>query len=532
MALYLTFPKQFYVNSAGQPYPAAKMHTYRAGTTTNLATYTTAALGTPHANPVVADSNGIFPAIYVDPNSGYDLKVVLKDQADVTLYTEDNIPATPWNRAQIGQLLYPRTPAEIAAGVTPTYYYYEPTDPRRFAFDAANTGAQNKTALESALAAIAPPSSTAGSGGGTLYFQAGLFLLDPGIIVPDWVCLIGAANRGTVFKKTSASTLLTLGDFVVMENIRIDQNSYANPAVYMPAASQFQRMTNCETANSPGPSIGFDVAGGSGFSAVSCDFTTSASIMAGAAVEVTSGSYTPGGLAYPHHFLACHGAGSTLIDMAGMNNLDLVACRSEGLMCSSGAGNLHVVGCRVGSTGSTLVWEGIDSGQFIGNSIGQDIELSNCDAIWWFSECPAQEVVETGTSAGNHLYLSNLDWAPTWTAASSNPAIGNGTIAASYSREGRKITASIQITMGSTTTYGTGRWRISKPLTTDTRVCIGSAFITDADTGIRYHAMVLNEATTYWTLFISGGTTSVDATTPITWAAGDTLWMTVDGWLP
>lgn len=94
MALYLTFPKQFYVNSAGQPYPAAKMHTYRAGTTTNLATYTTATLGTPHANPVVADSNGIFPAIYVDPNSGYDLKVVLKDQADVPLYTEDNIPAT------------------------------------------------------------------------------------------------------------------------------------------------------------------------------------------------------------------------------------------------------------------------------------------------------------------------------------------------------------------------------------------------------------------------------------------------------
>lgn len=94
MALYLTFPKQFYVDSSGQPYPAAKLHTYRAGTTTNLATYTTAALGTPHANPVVADSNGIFPAIYVDPNSGYDLKVVLKDQADVPLYTEDNIPAT------------------------------------------------------------------------------------------------------------------------------------------------------------------------------------------------------------------------------------------------------------------------------------------------------------------------------------------------------------------------------------------------------------------------------------------------------
>lgn len=531
MALYLTFPKQFYVNSSGQPYPAAKMHTYRAGTTTNLATYTTATLGTPHANPVVADSNGIFPAIYVDPNSGYDLKVVLKDQSLNTLYTEDNIPATPWNQAQLGKILYPRTAAEIAAGVTPTYYYYEPGDVRRYGFDQSNTGTQNKTALELALAVVEPPSSTAGSGGGTLYFQAGLFLLDPGVTVPDWVCLIGAANRATVFKKTSAGTLLTLGDFVVIENVRIDQNSYASPAVYMPAASQFQRMTNCETANSPGPSIAFDVEGGLGFSAVSCDFTTSAAIMSGAAVEVTTGTYTPGGLAYPHHFLACHGAGSTLIDMAGMNNVDLVSCRSEGLMCSSGAGNVHVLGCRIGSTGSTLVWEGIDSGQFIGNSIGQDIELSNCDAVWWFSECPGQGVVETGTSAGNHLYLSNLDYTPTWTAASSNPSIGNGTIAATYSREGRKVTTSIQITMGSTTAYGSGRWRFSKPYTTDTRATIGNAFITDSDTGNRYHAMVFNESTTYWTLFIPGGTTSVDATTPITWASGDTLWITVEGWL-
>jgi hypothetical protein len=45
-----------------------------------------------HANPVVADSNGIFPAIYISPSSGYDLKVILATSADVELYTEDNIP--------------------------------------------------------------------------------------------------------------------------------------------------------------------------------------------------------------------------------------------------------------------------------------------------------------------------------------------------------------------------------------------------------------------------------------------------------
>lgn len=94
MALYLTLPRAFHVNSAGQPYAAAKLYTYRAGTTTALAVYTTAALSVAHSQPVEADANGIFPAIYVDPNSGYDMKIVLKTSGGGTLYTEDNIPST------------------------------------------------------------------------------------------------------------------------------------------------------------------------------------------------------------------------------------------------------------------------------------------------------------------------------------------------------------------------------------------------------------------------------------------------------
>src|SRR5690349_20190299 len=90
MLLYL--PRQFHVASDGQPYSAAKLYTYRATTTTPLDVYTTSALNVAHANPVEADANGVFPAIYVNPASGYDLKVILTTSADVEIYTEDNIP--------------------------------------------------------------------------------------------------------------------------------------------------------------------------------------------------------------------------------------------------------------------------------------------------------------------------------------------------------------------------------------------------------------------------------------------------------
>lgn len=85
-------PRQFHVASNGTPYASARLYTYRANTITPLDVYTTIDYDTEHANPVEADANGIFPAIYIDPDSGYDLKIELKTSADVLIYTEDDIP--------------------------------------------------------------------------------------------------------------------------------------------------------------------------------------------------------------------------------------------------------------------------------------------------------------------------------------------------------------------------------------------------------------------------------------------------------
>jgi hypothetical protein len=69
--------------------PNGRLHTYTAGTTTNLATYTDASGGTANANPVVLDSGGAAD-VWLLPTSLY--KLVLKDSTDTTtLWTVDNI---------------------------------------------------------------------------------------------------------------------------------------------------------------------------------------------------------------------------------------------------------------------------------------------------------------------------------------------------------------------------------------------------------------------------------------------------------
>lgn len=79
------------VNANGKPYAGAKLYTYQAGTTTPLASYANSNLTTPHTNPVIADANGTFPAIYLQKQS---YKLRLETSAGVLIDETDNVDST------------------------------------------------------------------------------------------------------------------------------------------------------------------------------------------------------------------------------------------------------------------------------------------------------------------------------------------------------------------------------------------------------------------------------------------------------
>lgn len=78
-------PKSQWFNSSGAPLSGGKIYTYIAGTSTAKDTYSDHLGTTPNANPVILDSRGE-ATIYWDGS----YKVIVKDSADVTLYTLDN----------------------------------------------------------------------------------------------------------------------------------------------------------------------------------------------------------------------------------------------------------------------------------------------------------------------------------------------------------------------------------------------------------------------------------------------------------
>ncbi|MCH9839309.1 hypothetical protein K0U83_26845, partial [bacterium] len=87
MAALMPQGKQQYFTAGGIPLVGGKVYTYAAGTTTPLATYTTAAAGTPNANPVILDSRGEASIFF----SAANYKIVVKDSLDSTIWTQDNL---------------------------------------------------------------------------------------------------------------------------------------------------------------------------------------------------------------------------------------------------------------------------------------------------------------------------------------------------------------------------------------------------------------------------------------------------------
>lgn len=125
-------------------------------------------------------------------------------------------------------------------------------------------------------------------------------------------------------------------------------------------------------------------------------------------------------------------------------------------------------------------------------------------------------IVSTGLGAWT-------SYIPTWTSSGTAVSLGNGTITGAYAKVGRIVHWRFSLTMGSTTTYGTGNYFISLPtaaLALSTLPLCNSVIV-DTSAGTRY-SRTGHLWTTTTALFGSEGGTIVGQLAPMTWANTDT----------
>lgn len=119
---------------------------------------------------------------------------------------------------------------------------------------------------------------------------------------------------------------------------------------------------------------------------------------------------------------------------------------------------------------------------------------------------------------------------PTWTGTTTNPLIGNGTIAGAYRQIGKTLDVRYRIAMGATTTYGVGTWKLRLPNSLSAvagTTQLGQAWATDFGTGY-VHGVALvgtDPSADFDDIVISttGSATLWGQLAPFTWAASDIL---------
>ena len=139
--------------------------------------------------------------------------------------------------------------------------------------------------------------------------------------------------------------------------------------------------------------------------------------------------------------------------------------------------------------------------------------------------------------AGNVLTAAELNgigewttYTPTWTASTTNPTLGNGSLVGRYSRIQNLIYVQFFLSFGSTTTPGSGVYEIGLPVTGATELVgyssLGSGYVLDSSSAnVTTVTVSGNNNTTNVIMKYTGGSFgNVSSTTPFTWTNQDAMY--------
>lgn len=228
-----------------------------------------------------------------------------------------------------------------------------------------------------------------------------------------------------------------------------------------------QKFRNCWGYGMAGPVVDFTVAdAGNKSTFTDCTFqrqtSTNAAVVLPANAAETTGA---------RDFVACHADGGTLIAFNKSANTRVIGGDCTTLDFSGSAGislRAAIEGMRIANGGSTMSILGNDV-SMRGCIHGGSIELGASSSRNWIEPgvlATGAIITDLSTATGedvNRISNYGLTGDPVWLADTTNPTFGNALRNCRVSFFGRHILFTGEITMGSTTGYGSGNWFVRPP---------------------------------------------------------------------
>ena len=473
--------------------------------------------------------------------------------------------------------IWVRTAAEIAAGVTPTNYAYPECLVDRY-------GTNTTPGTTDMTAAINAAVSVAAQGAGPVRFLPSTYAHATTLVWQNGIVYQGSGINKTKLLYTGTSDQIqvnnpinssTLANYDVRDMWLESQTATAGKANFADVGSTlifFRRV------RFSGAMINLILDQSESVRVENCIFQDVVGNSSATAVWMVNGSeHTAGANAgYTNEivFWGCqfNSAGQSnlpnLVADDGGNSHKLIACNfNAGLAhvrCTGGDGVAIVMcemeGCTSGCIDTYLTkWGGNAGGE------SSNIEMSNCVCDTSANPCVRTSIassvaslvlrnnlfittstVLSGVNAGvvfnlaaegniqgstgdntnliNNVFATGIDYSCVWSGATTNPAIGNGTIDAEYSRHGKTILVSIDIEAASTTTFGSGAWSLSLPVAAENSSFqyFGAVYALVASDNPSALAVIAPGASSCQ-IYSTGGTSGTEwgATVPGAWASGD-----------
>lgn len=446
----------------------------------------------------------------------------------------------------------------------------------------ADGATDNSTAIQNAI-------NFAATGGKRLYFPAGIYSFATTLVFKNTVTYEGAARQtaptlGTVLKYTGASDAIQVNNpinsstpaFYTIQDLAISCTTRtAGKAAFADVGSTFASFVRVVFG---GNDYGLILDQSEVIDITACDFETGSTGTAGLWL-VNGAAHTPGASGYftnRIHVSNCQfngNAGNGVMDDGGTehyfdnNNINglAIGMRMASVFALTIVGNEFEVATVTEIAFKTTMGNGggaqpCSTVVIVGNAFNLALSVpfitfdnNSCQNLTFSSNnlqggsatfvnnvaglAPnggyfGLHNIQTGAGSANVGNNFNDTGAPvpytvTWsTSGGTQPVLGNGVLNGEYTRMGGVVLVSITLVMGSTTTFGTGTFRFSIPFApTSGANAMGVGQINNA--AVLHPCSAIIQASTRIVLGAEGKPNSGVGATTFTWAASDTIFITI-----
>jgi hypothetical protein len=228
--------------------------------------------------------------------------------------------------------------------------------------------------------------------------------------------------------------------------------------------------------------------------------------------------------AVPRKFVAIETNGTPAFNLAGSNDVFILGSFLGDLAFTSNSRGVNIVATRI-SNQVALTIDGHNN-SLVGCDIAPQITIAaGADAITVgpgsFNNFTG--VTDNSGNPRNSIFHWVISFTSTLTSGGTAPVLGNGSLVASYTRHGSAVTLDINLTLGTTTTLGTGGLSFSLPFARKSADIVTGGLVAINRGGTIYSGFCQIAGASSVVTLLRDTTGAITFNSPGVFATGDTI---------